>query len=101
MLWRVLVGLSTLAVASVATGCGSAGDDTTVSRSRFEVEMQERYATTADEAACITGFVYDEYDGTAIRALYDEGVTALPQAVWDPFVHSVIGCTIPDGSLEP
>ena len=87
----LLVGL--LAVPLVA-GCGS-DDRASVPRADFEARLSERTGADADQASCIAGFVYDEYDEAAVQTIYHDGVDALPPSLWDAYFHSVIGCLVP------
>ena len=80
-----LVVLLTLTAASCS-------DDDTVEPAAFEAEMQERFGAGLDQARCLREYAYDDYDDEAIRVLYDDGVTALPKALWDPFVLATIAC---------
>jgi hypothetical protein len=90
-----------LLATTLLVGCGGGDGVAPVPRADFVGEMAERYATGEAEATCIADYVYDEYDRGEIRVLYDDGVQALPQARWDAFLQSVIGCTVPEGSLTP
>lgn len=95
------MALGALVGALTVGGCSTGGDEGGVPRDRFEAGVAERYETTDEQAACIAAYVYDDYDTAAVRTLHEGGVTALPQALWDPFLQSVIGCTVSPESLDP
>jgi hypothetical protein len=81
---------------AILVACGD-GDGGAVGRGDLEARLADRLAASEGEAACIADYVVDDYDDTAVRTIYDEGVTALPQALWDPYFYAVIGCLDHDG----
>ena len=93
------VALVTVLVALLA-GCG---DDAGAAPDRedFESAVAAQYGATADEAACIADYAYADYDDEAIQVLAEDGVAALPQALWEPFVTATIACTLDPTELEP
>lgn len=100
MLRRGSPRLLALALGLALVGCG-ADDDASVSRARFEDRMQERLDADPEQAACITDYVFADYDTGAVRTIYDEGITGVPQGLWDPYFYSVIGCLNPDAGGGP
>ena len=94
---RWVVGL--LALTALLSGCGD--DDDAPSRSAFEGAVADQYDATDEQAGCIADYAYADYDDGALVVLADEGVAALPQALWEPFVTAVIACTVDPDELAP
>ena len=61
--------------------------------------MVERLGATDLQARCITGYVFDAYDPAEIDILAAEGMQALPQARWEPYLNAAVACVTKDQSL--
>lgn len=91
----VLVALLALA----GSACGPGDDAATVDRGSFSATVQERFAIDADRAACITDYVFEDYDPGEIEVLADDGVAALPQVRWGPYLDASAACITHDEPL--
>jgi hypothetical protein len=81
---------------AVFVACGD-GDGEAVGRGDLESRLADRLAASKREAACIVDYVVHDYDDAAVRTIYEEGVTGLPQGLWDPYFYAVIGCLDHEG----
>lgn len=90
---------TTLLVLVTTTGCSSDADPEAVDEREFESVMQDRFGATDDQARCITGYVFDRYDQDDIDVIVDEGMAALAQARWEPYLNASIACLTHDQPL--
>lgn len=89
------VGLLALA----AAGCTSGDGGATVDRASFTGTMQDRFAIDAERASCITDYVFEDYDADEVAVLADQGVAALPQVRWGPYLDASAACITHDEPL--
>ena len=92
----VLVAL----VLTTAAGCSSGDDAPSADRAEFGRTMEERYGIDREQAACITEYVFDDYDDAEIVVLTDDGMPALPQARWEPYLNATVTCITHDEPLD-
>jgi hypothetical protein len=81
-----LILLCALALA----GCGDDGrrpDDDAI-----EAAVAERHGADHDQAVCLREYLVADYDADELEVLVDEGVGALPQARWDPYLLASVAC---------
>lgn len=101
---RALALSVALLVVAGATGCSSGegnGDtEATVGRNGFVAAMEDRYGVDDDQAACIADYVFEDYDPAEIAVLADEGMPALPQARWEPYLNATVACITHDQPLR-
>jgi hypothetical protein len=93
------IGAAAAALALLVPACGSSAD-ATVDRADFDEVMVERFGADDEQAACITRYVFDDYDDAEIALLADEGMTALPQARWEGYLDATVACITHDQPLE-
>ena len=89
--------LLAVVAAALVTGCGEAGSTpraATPSRPQFTARLAEREHLSHDDAACVTRYVFAEYDAEAIVDLYDGGLQAVTMAEWNPYGHAMVACTL-------
>jgi hypothetical protein len=89
---RTLAVLAVLLVSLAA--CGS--DGSSVQQASFEQRLVDRQGISADEARCVSGYVFDGYSDDEIRLLYDTGLSALPSPLWAEYGHAMLGCLFHD-----
>ena len=82
----------------VLAGCGRSDADGP-DQQRFEAVVQERLGATDAQAACISDYVFDAYEPSEIDVLIEEGMPALPQARWEPYLTAAIACVTHDQTL--
>ncbi len=95
---RVLTAAA-LSVLVATTACSSDSGAAGIDERRFESVMQERFGATEAQARCITAYVFDRYDQGDIEVLVDDGMAALPQARWEPYLNASIACLTYDQPL--
>lgn len=88
---RVVLVSAALFGAACGGGGGGIDEDT------FADGLSSRDGLTAEQARCVTGYVFDAYDEREITLLHDVGLRALPSPRWAEYGHAVIGCLYHDG----
>ncbi|MBL8774583.1 MAG: hypothetical protein JNK12_01575 [Acidimicrobiales bacterium] len=100
---RALAFSVALLAVAAATGCssgeGDGGAEATVGRTGFVAAMEERYGVDGEQAACIADYVFEDYDPAEIAVLAEEGMPALPQARWEPYLNATVACITHDQPL--
>lgn len=98
VLGRRCAGVALAATALVAS-CG-ADATATVDEDRFAAAMIEEFGATEEQAQCITDYVFEDYDAAEIEVLVDDGMAALPQARWEPYLNASAACLTHDEPLD-
>lgn len=88
----------TLAAASCTGSDDGSGDDA-VSPDEFTSVMQDRFGIDERRATCLTDYVFEDYDADEIAVLAEQGLPALPQARWEPYLNSSAACITHDEPL--
>ena len=94
---NALTAVSTAALMSSCSGAGSGG----AGRPAFERAMIEREKITAEQARCISGYVFAVYDAAQIAVIDEQGITGLPSPEWAEYGHAFMGCLFHDDGEPP
>lgn len=80
--------------------CASDGDvRAELDRASFTATMQTRFSVDPDRAACITDYIFEDYGPDEIAVLADDGMAALPQVRWGPYLDASAACLTHDEPL--
>lgn len=85
---------------AITVGCASDDEGPAADRGAFGRAMEERYGIDEDTAACISGYVVEDYDAAEIAVLIDEGMAGLPQARWEGYLNATVTCITHDEPLD-
>jgi hypothetical protein len=95
---RLRSGATLLLLVALAAGCGGDGE-ARVSEAEFTGTMIDRFGATEDQAECITHYVFADYAADEIDLLAEEGMGALPQPRWGPYLNASAACITVDQPL--
>ena len=96
--WRTRSRGLLVALVWLLAACGG-DDEAAVTEDQFTAEMTERFGASDTQARCITGYVFEDYEPTEIDVLMGEGMGALPQARWGPYLNASAACITHDQPL--
>lgn len=97
---RATVAALALVVTLTAASCLNPDDRATdVTPDEFTSAMQDRFGIGEQRATCITEYVFEDYGADEITVLVDQGLPALPQARWEPYLNSSAACITHDEPL--
>lgn len=52
----------------------------------------DRLGADGDEAACLIDYLVEDYSPAQLETLRADGLTALPQGLWEPYFTSALAC---------
>jgi hypothetical protein len=83
--------LAAAAACILLVACGGDGGDAP-SADEIEQAMADQLGADGGQAACIRHYLVEDYEGAELRDLVDDGMGALPQARWEPYLTASLAC---------
>lgn len=96
---RVAVGVVCVTASLlVLAGCGGddGGEEAAITPEAFQAGLVAREQFTPETAACISGYLFDDFPAEQLGVLASEDTSGLPPQIWGRYTQVVLACQYHD-----